>query len=420
MNSLRPLIPILTAAGILLGGNGLQGTLIALRGAQEGFSATSIGFMGTAYFAGFLIGCLVIVRMMRAVGYIRTFSALAAIAASLTLMMALAIDPVAWTAARFVSGFCFAGLFTVMEAWLNSGVSNSGRARVLAVYRIIDLGAVTGSQFLIPVVGPDGFPIFIVMAIMITLSLVPVSLGDRSNPAPPEDVVLNLKRAWEISPIAAIGCIAIGLTNSSFRTLSPVYAQNIGMSVADVVTFVSVSIVGGVLIQYPLGYISDRHERRVVLLVTTTLAMAAALALSLFAGSGRFANFGLVLVFGAFAMPLFSLSAAHANDRAAANEYVMLNAALMLFYSLGAIVGPFAAAAMMERYGPHALFTYSACIYAVFIVLILYRMRVRSPAPSSERGRFTAMLRTSTIFARLAQRPADKDTGKSDTQDGER
>lgn len=419
MNSLRPLIPILTAAGILLGGNGLQGTLIALRGAQEGFSPLVIGFMGTAYFAGFLLGCLFIVRMMRAVGYIRTFSALAAIAASATLVMAVLIDETVWILMRFVSGFCFAGLFTVMESWLNSGVSNQDRARVLAIYRIVDLGAVTGSQFLIPVVGPEGFPIFVVMAIMITLSLVPVSLGDRSNPPAPEDVKLDLRRAWDISPVAAIGCIAIGVTNSAFRTLSPVYAQGIGMSVTDVATFVSVSIIGGALIQYPLGYASDRYDRRTVLLVTTALAMAAALALGLFAGGDRVLNFVLVFVFGAFAMPLYSLSSAHANDRAARHEYAMLAAALMLFYSIGAMVGPFAAAAAMEWIGPQALFLFSAAVYVVFIVLILWRMRARSPAPDEERGRFTALLRTSTIFARLAQRPG-RDAGGSDKGDGER
>lgn len=404
MHSLRPLIPILTAAGILLAGNGLQGTLIALRGAQEGFSPAVIGFMGTAYFAGFLIGCLVIVRMLRAVGHIRAFSALAAIAAAGTLVMAVIIDPVTWSIVRFLSGICFAGLFTVMESWLNSGVANQDRARVLAFYRIVDLGAVTGSQFLIPVIGADGFPIFAVMAMMITLSLVPVSLGDRSNPAPPDDVKLDLRRAWEISPVAAIGCIAVGLTNSAFRTLSPVYAQDIGMSVADVATFVSVSIIGGALIQYPLGYVSDRHDRRTVLLATTALALAAALALGLFAGESRYLNFALVFVFGSFAMPLFSLSAAHANDRAARGEFVMLNAALMLFYSFGAIIGPFAAAAGMQWFGPHSLFLFSGVVYAVFVAIILYRMRARAPAPDAQRGRFTALLRTSTIFARLAQR----------------
>lgn len=418
MHSLRPLIPILTAAGILLGGNGLQGTLIALRGVQEGFSPATIGFMGAAYFAGFLIGCLVIVRMMRAVGYIRTFSALAAIAACATLVMAIAVDATVWTLMRFLSGFCFAGLFTVMEAWLNSGVANADRARVLAVYRIVDLGAVTGSQFLIPIVGAYGFPIFAVMAIMITLSLVPVSLADRSNPAPPEDVKLDLRRAWAISPIAAIGCIAVGMTNSAFRTLSPIYAQNIGMSVADVATFVSISIIGGAMIQYPLGYASDRYDRRWILLFTTSFACASALALALFAGDAKLLNFTLVFVFGCFAMPLYSLSAAHANDRAAKNEYVMLNAALMLFYSIGAIGGPLAGAVAMERFGPHALFSFSVSVYLVFIVLILWRMFARAPADATQRGRFTALLRTSTVFARLAQRQPR--TGSRDTGETER
>lgn len=402
MNGLRPLIPILTTAGILLGGNGLQSTLIALRGAIEGFSPTTIGFMGAAYYTGFLLGCLAIVRVMRAVGHIRAFAALAAIAASVTLILVLAIDAATWTACRFLAGFCFAGLFTVMESWLNSGVSNENRARVLSLYRVIDIGAVTGAQFLIPVFGVEGFAIFAVMAIIITISMVPVSLGDRSNPTPPEDVKLDLRRAWAISPIAALGCIAIGLTNGAFRTLSPVYAQAIGLGTADVATFVSVSIIGGALIQYPLGHASDRHDRRTVLLITTTLALIAAVALSLFSGSGRLVNFTLVFIFGAFCMPLYSLSAAHANDRAARNEYVMLNAALMLFYSIGAIVGPFAAAAAMQHYGPQALFQFSAAIYVVFIGLILWRMRVRAPASPEERGRFTALLRTSTIFARLA------------------
>lgn len=413
MNSIRPLIPVLTAAGILLAGNGVQGTLIAVRGAQEGFSAANIGIMGTAYFSGFLVGCLVIVRMMRAVGHIRCFSALAAIAAAATLLMAIVIDVPTWSAARFVSGFCFAGLFTVMESWLNSGVANADRARVLALYRIIDLGCVTGAQFLIPFVGAEGFTLFALMAMMITLSLVPVSLGDRSNPSAPDDVKLDLRRAWEISPIAAIGCIAIGMTNSSFRTLSPVYAQSIGMSVADVATFVSLSIIGGAVIQYPLGYLSDRSDRRTVLLITTTLAMFAAAILPLTGSEDRLMNFFFVFIFGAFAMPLFSLSAAHANDRAEKNEYVSLNAALMLFYSLGAIGGPFAAAAVMEYFGPHALFWFSVAIYAVLLVIIIYRMRARPAAPAEQRGRFTALLRTSPIFARLAQKPAND--GKRDT-----
>lgn len=404
MSSIRPLIPLLIAAGILLGGNGLQGTLIALRGAQEGFSPSVIGFMGTSYFGGFLLGCLAITRIMKSVGHVRSFAALAAIASAGTLMLVLVIDPVMWSAVRFATGFCFAGLFTIIESWLNSGVSNHDRARVLALYRIVDIGSVTGAQFLIPVFGADGFTIFAIMSIMITLSLVPVSLGDRTNPKAPEDVKLDLLRVFRISPLGCIGCIAVGVTNSSFRTLSPVYAEQIGLSVTDVVTFVSVGIIGGAMVQYPLGYLSDLWDRRKILLLATCGALASALTLVYFGGGSTLIILAIVFVFGSFAMPLFSLSAAHANDRAGQDEFVMVNAALMLFYSIGAIGGPLAASLTMQHFGPSALFVFIACVYVIFIVIILYRMRARSSVPSDQRGRFIALLRTSTIFARLARR----------------
>jgi len=415
MSSIRPLIPLLIAAGILLGGNGLQGTLIALRGAQEGFSPATIGFMGTAYFGGFLLGCIFITRIMTAAGPVRSFSALAAIASAGTLLLVLIIDPLFWSAMRFTTGFCFAGLFTVMEAWMNSSVQNHDRARVLALYRMVDIGSVTGAQFLIPVFGPEGFTIFAIMSIMITLSLVPVSLGDRSNPTAPAEVKLDLARVWRISPLACIGCVAVGLTNSSFRSLSPVYAEQIGMSVTDVVTFVSIGIIGGALIQYPLGHLSDLWDRRRILLITTCGAMIAALALVFLAGTGPLANFGLVFIFGSFAMPLYSLSAAHANDRADKGEFVLINAALMLFYSFGAIGGPVIAASFMQRFGPQWLFIFCAAVYAVFILIIVYRMQARAAVPASRRGHFTALLRTSTIFARLTRRNGG--SGKGSTEE---
>jgi MFS family permease len=220
-------------------------------------------------------------------------------------------------------------------------------------------------------------------------------------------VRLDLGRVWRISPVGVIGCVAVGITNSAFRTLSPVYAEQIGMSVTNVVTFVSAGIVGGALIQYPLGYLSDRWERRAVLLLTTAGALGAALALVFFAGAGPLANFVLVFIFGAFAMPLFSLSAAHANDRAGKDEFVLVNAALMLFYSFGAIGGPFAASTAMEWFGPRYLFAFSAAIYAALIAIIVHRMVTRGSVPADQRGRFTALLRTSTAFARLARRRDD-------------
>lgn len=404
MSSLRPLIPLLIAAGILLAGNGLQGTLIALRGAEEGFSETLIGLMGSAYFAGFLVGCLCVPRLLRAVGHIRAFAALAAMGAAGSLLLILFVDPVAWIAIRFLSGICFSSLFTTIESWLNSAATNSNRARLLAVYRIIDIAAVTGSQYMLPALGIEGFTVFAVMAMMITLSLVPVSMADRSNPKPPAEFSLNLPAVWRISPLAAFGCLSVGLTNSAFRIVGPIYGQSIGLSVSEIATFMSAGIIGGAVMQYPLGALSDRRDRRQILLGTTIGALISALAIVWFAGHDRTANMLLVFLFGAFAMSLYSLSVAHANDHAKKDQFVQLAAGLLFFYSVGAMAGPLLASLLMQRFGPHALFAYTALIYAVLIAVTLYRMRARPAVPRAHRPRFAALLRTSPVFMRMARR----------------
>ena len=403
MHSIRQLVPLLVAAGILLAGNGIQGTLIAVRGAQEGFSAGIIGLMATAYFGGFLIGCIAITRVLRNVGHIRAFSALAATASAVSLLLVLAPNELMWMAVRFVTGFCFSGLFTTMESWLNSGVSNENRGRVLSIYRIIDIGAVTGSQYMIPAIGAEGFAIFAVLSMMIALSLVPVSIADRSNPKPPEDIKLDLPGVWRLSPIAAISCIAVGMTNSAFRMVGPIYVQESGFSIADVATFMSAGIVGGIVLQYPLGWLSDRWDRRRVLMVSTSGAILSSLAIVFFADGSLTFNLAGVLAFGAFAMPLYSLSAAHANDHAVTGNYVQVAAGLMLFYSIGAMAGPPAAAWLMEATAPSALFVFIAVVHASLLVATAWRMMARPPVPTERRGRFTVLLRTSPLIARIAR-----------------
>ncbi len=404
MSSIRPLIPLLIAAGILLAGNGLQGTLVALRGAAEGFAPSTIGLMGTAYFGGFLVGCLVVPGLLRSVGHIRTFAALAAIAASACLGLVLIIEPLTWMALRLLTGFCFSGLFMTVDSWINSGVSNKDRASVLSIYRIIDIFAVTGSQYLIPIFGPDGFTIFALMAMMISLSLVPVSVGDRSNPEPPEAFGLDLKSVWLISPLACLGCLAIGLTNSAFRLVGPIYAQDIGLSVADVATFMSAGILGGAILQYPLGYLSDRGDRRYVLLLTTTGAVLAGLGITYLAGSSPYLNFIGIFLFGAFSLPLYSLAAAHANDHAARGQFVQVAAGLLFFFSLGATIGPVTSAAAVEFGGPKLLFNFISAIHGVLIFVTIYRMRARGGVPVEGRRRFSGLLRTSPAFNKLARK----------------
>ncbi len=407
MNSIRPLIPLLAAAGFLLAGNGMQGTLIALRGASEGISTSMIGFMGTAYFAGFMLGCLRIPKILKQVGHIRAFSALAAMAAVATLAFVLIIDDWVWLIIRFICGFCFSGLFTTIESWINSRTANKDRGRVLSIYRLIDIAVVTGAQYLIPGLGADGFAVFAVLSMMVTISLVPVSLADRSNPEPPEDLRLNPGVVWRISPIAVIGCVAIGMTNSAFRLVGPVYAQSVGFSMGEVATFMSAGILGGALLQYPFGYISDRWDRRIVLIIATSGAVLAGVMLTTFAGQSAVLNMIGIFAFGAFALPLYSLSAARANDQAQPGEFVQVTAGLLLFFAGGAMVGPAISAWLMDVYGPGSFFIYTSVVHFALIVATLYRMMKSASVPVEKRRPFAALLRTSPSFNKMARRDAN-------------
>lgn len=385
MTALRPLLPLLIAAGILLGGNGVQSMLIPMRAGSEGFGATMIGFLGTAYFAGFLVGCLTIQPMMRAVGHVRAFATLAAIASTSALTLVLWIEPAVWLTLRFVTGIAFAGLFTVMEAWLNAGVGNAHRARLLSVYRVVDLTSASAAPYLIPAFGASSFAIFAVASMMITLSLVPVSLGDRSNPAAPENVKLDFRRAFAISPVGVFGALAAGLANGAARAMGPVFASAMGLGEAATVTFLALGIIGGGIVQFPLGWLSDRWDRRGAILLVGVLATVFATALA-FAGNDPKILLLLVFLYGCAAMPIYPLASAHANDRAGPGEYVLLSAALMMFWAIGAVGGPLFAAAAMREIGAHALYIYVAAIHFLFVVVTAWRIGARAPAEA--RGEF--------------------------------
>ena len=403
MSAIRPFLPLLIAAGILLAGNGLFSTLIAVRGGQEGMSAAQIGWMGTTNFIGFMIGCIFVPRILRMVGHIRTFAALASLAATATLLMVMIIDPYMWMVLRLVTGLCFAGLFTTIESWLNSGVRNDVRGKVLAVYRIVDILVVAGAQYMMPIFGTEGFTLFGIMAMMITFSLIPVALGDRSSPKVPAVVKFDIPQIWLISPLACIGCIVIGITNSAFRFVGPIYGDAVGLDLTALATFISLGVIGGAVLQYPLGMLSDRYDRRWVLIFATLGAVCAGLYLSYFAGTDVTRIYIGIFCFGAFSLPLYSLSAAHANDRAEPSQYVLLAAGLMFFYGIGAIVGPPAASLLLSTFGPASLFALTSLAHGVLALGTLWRMRARKAVPEGDRGDFQMLTRTSPFMQRLTR-----------------
>ncbi len=301
------------------------------------------------------------------------------------------------------------------ESWLNAKVTNATRARTLSVYRFVDLGAVTLAQYAIPAVGIGGFELFAIISMALTLSLVPISLTDRSSPEAPEDVRFEIKVLWKVSPLATVGCIVVGLTNSSFRSLGPIYADGIGMSVTAIATFMSVGIFAGVVLQYPLGHYSDKLDRRLVILVATFGAFAAGLFLAFVAGTNPWLNFAGIFAFGAFAMPLYSLCSAHANDHAAPGQHALVSAGTLFFWSLGAVIGPLFASFMLDLFGPRALFVYMVVVLFGFMAYTLSRMMIREGVPASERRMgFHSLLRTSTYFNKLAAPPTERQAERQD------
>jgi MFS family permease len=379
MRKLIPLLPLLLSATLLLFAGGLQSLMIAWRGSDEGFATLLIGFITAAYYVGFAIGCVHITPLIRAVGHIRAFSAMAAITTATIILCGLVVDPWMWMVLRFISGYCLAVLFGVIESWLNAKVDNSIRARVLSVYRYADLGANTLAQYFLPWFGGEGFVLFGISAMVFALSITPISLADRSSPAPPDKMRFNIRFVWQISPLAATGCIAVGFTNTVYRALGPIYCLGLGFDTTEIAAFMSASILAGSVLQYPLGHFSDTHGRRSAILMSTGGGLIASVLLFLFAGNSLWLNMTGVAMLGAFSMPLYSLCSAHANDRAGPGQFAMVSAGILFFWAAGAVAGPLLASAFMGWFGPKALFGFIGAVQAIFVAYTLARV-IQRPA----------------------------------------
>src|ERR671918_247087 len=260
-----PLSALLIGVAVLFFGNGLQSVLLPVRATIEAFATTSIGLIASAYSAGFVVGCLSMPHIVRRVGHIRTFAVCAAIAASVVLLMARIV-------LRALSGVCFAGLFMVIESWLNERATSTNRGQILGVYMVINLSAVTIGQMILPLGDPAAFSLFALTAIAITLALVPVGLTTSDAPQPLREVRLRLGRLYAMSPVGVVGGFFVGLANGAFGGLGVVFARDVGLSITGIALFMSASLVGGALAQLPLGRLSDRTDRRKVMIAVCAFA----------------------------------------------------------------------------------------------------------------------------------------------------
>ena len=385
--NLRPIASLLLGVALLLAGNGLQFTLLPLRGTADGFSTLALGLIGSAYYLGFVGGCLLGPYLILRAGHIRAFAALVALAVVVGLAYPLHSELLAWTVFRLVNGFCLAGIYLVIESWLNDRATNETRGLVMSSYVIVNFAAFTVGQLLVTLYPVREAGDFIVAAMLASLAIVPVALTRSAQPAPITIVSFRPVQLYRAAPVGLVASFMVGVSNGAFLGLGPISAAGSGLSTGQVALFMSVATLAGAIAQWPVGRLSDRIDRRMVLFALLVGASVAGFLLWLLAASGiMLLVFGLL--FGALALPCYSLAAAHAYDKTPVSDMVPTAATILLANALGAVIGPLMASALMGALGPRALFMFTAGAQALLAAYVFHRTTVQPSLSTPEKIEF--------------------------------
>ena len=411
---LKPVTALLLSTAILLMGNGLAVVLLPIRAVGDQFTRIDIGILGSSYFAGLMIGCFLCPAIIKRVGHVRAFTAFTAIVTITPLLHAISAQPPVWWGLRALNGLCFAGLYMVIESWLNAVSDTNTRGRIFASYTMINLTVVTLGMQLMLLGTPMSFELFSLAAILYSLAAVPIALTKTTAPAPPARAQLPLLWLIKISPAAISGALLIGLAHSAFWTLSPLYGQAVGLSDAGIATFMTVAVLSGAATQWPFGQLSDRIGRRPVASLTAALGAAASFALYLMPQVDDSSLLLLVFaaLFGAMTFPTYALCVAHANDLVKRKRAVVVSGGLLMTFSLGAVLGPLIASALMAQIGNRALFLHAAVAQSMIVVVLVIRARRRPTLPDQHVEEYVMVARTTPAAFDLdprAERPPEAD-----------
>jgi len=385
--------------------SGGVGPLDALSGMSLNFSRAQVGMLGSAHFLGFFVGCWWAPRLMGSVGHSRAFAVFTALGAIGMLAHMLWINPSAWAVMRIASGFCVAGCYTVIEAWMNARVTNETRGRATGTYRIVDLGGSLIAQLMIGVLEPAHYVSYNILAILCCAAILPLAMTRASQPETPSAPRLRPALAYLRSPLAVAGVVVAGLTSAAFRMVGPIYGQEVGLDADQIAWFLAAFVLGGAIAQYPMGWLADKYDRRWVLIGLSVAAIASCMTTVIAAGSGPTGVMLTAGFFGLTTFPIFSVATAHAHDFATSDERVELSAALMFFYAVGAIASPLLTSHLISLYGPPALFAFIAFGHAVLIIFGGARMRARPTV--GDRTPYVYSPRTTFVIGRLMKRLRD-------------
>ncbi|WP_417310161.1 MFS transporter [Devosia sp.] len=380
-------VAIYLSVGLLVMGNGLQLMLLPIRGGLEGFEPVQLGLLGSGYFFGFVLGCVATPRLIVRAGHIRTFAALVAVASAVALGYPLAVDPLIWVTFRLITGFCLAGLYLVVESWLNDQATNETRGMLISTYVAVNFIVTTFGQMMVTVVQPTSFVLFSIASILVSVAAVPIALTRSSQPPPITYVRFRPVRMFRLSPTGTVATFLIGIATGAFWSVGPTYASQTSGSITDAAWFMSVAVLAGAIVQWPAGKISDSIDRRWVIIalggfcavVGTVIAI-----LPFIPGLWFALAFGL----GAGLLPTYAIAAAHVFDFAERSDYVEISAGLLLLHGLGSTVGPLIAGFAIQLYGPNGLFLTTSAVQILMLGFVAIRLSRREGLPEEEKQHF--------------------------------
>jgi len=362
---------------LLMVGNGLQGTLLGVRGGIEGFSTFEMSFVMSAYFAGFLVGSRVAPQMIRRVGHVRVFAALASFVSAILILYPAFTNPVVWACGRIAIGFCFSGVYVAAESWLNNSADNSNRGKALSIYMIVQMFGIVSAQALLAIGDATGYALFIVSSVLVSISFAPILLSVAPTPAFETAKPMPLRTLIETSPLSCLGMFLLGGVFSAQFGMSAVYGTAAGLSVTQISLFVSSIYIGALLMQYPIGLFSDRVDRRLVILVVALLGGLASVVAFL---NGEYFGALLIVAFiiGGTSNPLYSLLIAYTNDYLEADDMAAACGGLIFINGVGAISGPLIIGWVMDQYGPEFFFMVIAVLMLTMAAYAGFRMTQRT------------------------------------------
>jgi MFS family permease len=399
-------------------GIGLLGTLLGIRAGLEGFSSTITGIIMSSYFFGYVLGTYICPGVIQRVGHIRAFATFASIASIAAILYVMFVNPAAWVVFRILTGISIVGLSIVLESWLNVLAPNQQRGKLFSIYLMVTFLALAAGQYLVLIAEVDGFILFAIVSILLSLSLLPVSLTRVSEPVPAEAPAVHLKSLLHTSPFGVIGTFSSGLVIAAFWGMGPLFAHHIGLTPYQVATYMFATILGGALLQWPIGHFSDKHDRRTVMVLASLISSLIAIVIAFTATSSFSVLLLLSFLYGGTSFSLYGISVAHVNDYLEPEDMLEASKGLLFVYGVGATLGPSIAGLLMTKDSPTNLYIFSTLILAAVVIFGVYRFIKGIQVPVADQIEYTPMIRTSQVALELDPRinSPDEITELTDTK----